>query len=152
MSERWLSVVGYEGLYEVSDQGRVRSLPRKAWCGGDRYRLTSARVLRPGLVGTGPYPAVKLSRNGEAPMRKVHRLVLEAFRGPCPPGMEACHGPRGRLCAALDNLRWDTKEENSRDKRRQGRPLGGNPYGGRGLKRNARGQFVRRVMDTLEAA
>lgn len=53
--ERWLPVVGYEGLYEVSDQGRVRSLSRPGHPG---------RILKPTGAGNGPYWRVDLSRSG----------------------------------------------------------------------------------------
>ena len=49
-------------------------------------------------------------------IRGVHTLVLEAFRGPCPPGMEACHFPDpDKSNNHLDNLRWDTRSENHHD-------------------------------------
>lgn len=52
---------------------------------------------------------------------RVHRLVLEAFVGPCPPGMEACHFPdRDRTNNNLSNLRWDTTLANMRDKIKHG--------------------------------
>ena len=51
----------------------------------------------------------------------IHRLVLEAFRGPCPDGMEACHYPdRTESNCRLDNLRWDTHESNMDDQRKHG--------------------------------
>lgn len=70
--------------------------------------------------------ASSIKRNGyrEATMvvgdkrfyRLVHRLVLEAFVGPCPPGMEACHNNGNRLDNRIENLRWDIHENNMRDK------------------------------------
>jgi hypothetical protein len=51
----------------------------------------------------------------------VHRLILEAFVGPCPPGLEACHGPDPDPSNnRLDNLRWDTRQENQKDRFRHG--------------------------------
>lgn len=53
--------------------------------------------------------------------RRVSRLVLEAFVGPCPPGMEACHFPdRNPSNNRLENLRWDTAEANQADRRFHG--------------------------------
>lgn len=52
--------------------------------------------------------------------RMVHRLILEAFVGPCPPGMEACHWNGNPTDNRLENLRWDTPQENTNDKYRHG--------------------------------
>lgn len=106
--ERWLSapVPGFEDLYEVSDLGRVRSLPRKTASG-----LRGGRVLGFHVGNTG-YPAVMLYRNNKPVRKHVHSLVLGAFVGPCPPGHEALHGPAGPLVAALRNLAWGTREKN----------------------------------------
>lgn len=115
--ERWLPVVGWEGLYEVSNLGRVRSLPRK----GGNNRMYGGRILRPGL-GSNGYLTVVLCRQG-APDRSycVHTLVLEAFSGPRPDRMEACHGPMGPLVNAWpSNLSWGTRAENAADRYRDG--------------------------------
>jgi hypothetical protein len=113
-SERWLPVVGYEGLYEVSDLGRVRSLPRQTARG-----ILGGRVLKP-QPNTGGYLMVRTSRQSKCPTRLVHRLVLEAFVGPCPDGMETLHGPGGKLDNRLVNIRWGTPVENQRDMIRDG--------------------------------
>src|SRR5260221_193401 len=77
VTERWLPVVGYEGLYEVSDLGRVRSLLRKGgnnrWYGGD--------IKRSSLDQAG-YLYVSLSRGGKGSRKRIHQLVAEAFIGP----------------------------------------------------------------------
>lgn len=106
MKERWRSISGFQGLYEVSDRGRVRSL---------RSRWKSARVLRPGS-GKGGYPQVILCKNGKGVPRKVHRVELEAFVGPCPEGMEGCHNDGDNQNNFLENLRWDTHKNNEKDK------------------------------------
>ena len=51
----------------------------------------------------------------------VHRLVLLAFVGPCPPGMETCHKDGNSLNNKLTNLRWDTPKSNTEDRRKHGR-------------------------------
>ena len=115
-TERWLPVIGYQGAYEVSDQGRVRSLDRRIpYSDGRKPRLQRGRILRPGDTGTGLL--VHLGR-GMQNQKAVHRLVLEAFVGPCPPGMEGCHWNDNHHDNRLENLRWDTHGANELDKAR----------------------------------
>ena len=117
--EDWLPVPGYEGLYDVSDLGRVRSIdrlvPRDS---GGRMRIQRGRILKQGMRGR--YQCVTLCLDGKTERFSVHRLVLLAFRGECPPGMEACHHDDDPLNNRLDNLRWDTKSANSLDRIRNG--------------------------------
>lgn len=120
MNEIWRSVVGWEGLYEVSDLGRVRSTPRDVGSRWPAYRRPAGGVILSGHRNTSGYLQVKLCRNGRAVTRLVHRLVLEAFVGRCPDGMEGCHGPSGIEDNSLANLRWDTRHENALDITRHG--------------------------------
>lgn len=113
--ERWLPVVGYEGFYEVSDLGRVRSLRRNTATG-----LRGGGMLTPAFSDDVRL-VVTLWREGRSRTRLVHRLVLEAFAPPCPPGETALHGPGGRLDNRLTNLSWGTpKKNNGPDKVRDG--------------------------------
>ena len=57
--------------------------------------------------------------------KSVHSLVLSAFNGNCPQGMEACHGPLGRLNNSITNLSWGTRKKNNEDKVRDGNSLRG---------------------------
>jgi NUMOD4 motif-containing protein/HNH endonuclease len=107
--ERWLPVVGYEGRYEVSDEGRVRSHAR------GRPRLLA---LFPDSDG---YLRVNLYRDAKLKQRGVHQLVLEAFVGPCPSGMESLHGDGVRDNNVESNLRWGTPAQNSADRDMQQR-------------------------------
>lgn len=113
--ERWLPVVGWEGIYEVSDHGRIRSLTRKDSTG----RTRRGRVLRPDTY-RGGYLRVSLALGGGVTRRSVHHLVLEAFFGPCPDGMEGCHNNGVPNENRLSNLRWDTHPANVADSIRQG--------------------------------
>ena len=114
--ERWLPVPGYEGLYEVSDLGRVRSIPHQTVRG-----MRGGKVLKHYIgKGTRGYPVVGLSRGNRGKNRLVHHLVLEAFIGPRPEGQEARHGPAGKADASLANLCWGTRTENIRDRIRDG--------------------------------
>lgn len=116
--EEWRPVVGYEGLYEVSDLGRVRSLDRMIpdrWGG---LRPVKGKILAANISPQTGYKTATLT--DAAGGRKlyyalVHRLVLEAFVGPCPPGMECCHKDLDRSNEALSNLRWDTRSANTLD-------------------------------------
>lgn len=116
-NENWKPIKGYEGLYEVSSLGRVRSLDRL----NSRGHSIAGRVLSPGPCGPDlAYRMVRLSKGGVARACAVHRLVLETFRGPCPEGMEACHGNGNGADNRLENLRWDTSKRNKADKRAHG--------------------------------
>lgn len=124
--EQWKPVVGFEGLYEVSDQGRVRSLPRVvAVVGGViNSRRVPEKTLSPALNSHG-YPHVTLFRDGIRWLRLVHRLVLEAFHGPCPEGCESLHSNGVRDDAAASNLRWGSKVENAADRDAHGNTVRG---------------------------
>lgn len=107
MGERWLPVPGYEGLYEVSDMGNVRSA-----CA--RRGTRKGRLLRP---GGKTQLSVVLHRDGAGKTRLVAHLVLEAFEGPRPPGMQTRHGPRGRLDNRRANLSYGTPAQNQGEDR-----------------------------------
>lgn len=119
MTERWLPIAGYEGFYEVSDEGRVRTVERRVPNGGGT-RHVGARIRRPTKTANGAALVVGLSKGDRQRVRTVHSLVLEAFIGPRPSGMEACHGDGDATNNRLENLRWDTHLENIRDKFRHG--------------------------------
>ena len=114
MTERWLAVAGYEGLYEVSDLGRVRSLTRTTTSVLGRQRQFTGKILTPSLEGSG-YPIVGLYRNGHHRSVKVSRLVARAFVAGEGPGLEVCHNDSVRTNSAATNLRWDTHVGNMAD-------------------------------------
>jgi len=114
--EIWRPIAGYEGFYEVSNYGRVRGVDRITSHGHRR----KGKLRRLDLTKTG-HQKVKLCRKGVEEVLLVHRVVLEAFVGPCPEGMVCCHGPNGVLDNSLGNLCWGTKSKNAgEDKRRDG--------------------------------
>lgn len=110
MSETWKPIPGHEGIYEVSDIGRVRSLDRVV----ARNRRVKGRVLVLNLKSNG-YSQVELFSGGQGKWLMSHRLVLLAFAGPCPEGMEACHNDGDQTNNAPSNLRWDTRSANQMD-------------------------------------
>lgn len=123
MGEVWKPVVGYEGFYEVSDLGRVRSVDHFDTLG--RFRPGRIRGTPVDRAGAG-YRYVSLSRHGKVTKLNVHVLVLEAFVGPRPSaGHEGCHDDGDRTNAALSNLRWDTAVANHADRWRHGTECAG---------------------------
>jgi DNA-binding MarR family transcriptional regulator len=111
--EEWRAVVGFEDFYEVSSLGRVRSFDRQVFTLG-RFNVRRGRVLAPALVHG--YPRVTLTAPGRKVLRRVHCLVLEAFVGPRPPGLEIRHLNGVRADVRLENLAYGTREENSADR------------------------------------
>ena len=105
--ETWLAVVGYEGLYEVSSDGRIRN----ARTGRLKVYTYDKQKRRP-FVG--------LWRNNKIRTIDPHKAVLEAFIGPRPKGMEACHNNGDPFDNKVANLRWDTTRNNQLDRIKHG--------------------------------
>src|SRR5690606_24954075 len=117
--EEWRPVVGYEGLYEVSSLGRVRSLDRWRRGKGRSSVWSPGRVLKPGVHPAG-YLRVALFKSGVKTQDSVHRLVAEAFI-PNPQNLpNVLHGPGGASDNSVGNLRWGTQSDNVRDEIRDG--------------------------------
>ncbi len=117
-NENWKPVVGFPD-YLVSDYGRIRSItPRKganANVNGGLLRGTVKRgKKRPVCV------VVAMRQDRKTHHRRIHRLVLEAFRGLCPEGMEGCHNDGDATNNHIENLRWDTHGANLDDCIRHG--------------------------------
>lgn len=112
-----MPIVGFEGKYEVSDHGRVRSLSRRIPY-GDNGATTGrvGRILKPCSVGKG-HLAVNLGREH---MVKVHLLVLEAHIGPRPNGLLGLHRDGNVQNNCLSNLYWGTYSDNNFDSVRHG--------------------------------
>lgn len=119
-NEIWLPVVGYEGSYEVSDAGRVKSIDR--WIPHKRFGMQNRKgiMLKPAVNNKGGHLGVKLCRHGKARHSFIHRLVLQAFVGPCPHMHECAHWDGDPTNNRLPNLRWATKPSNYNDRRRHG--------------------------------
>lgn len=125
--EEWRDVPGHEGVYQVSSLGRVKAVARlvrrkNQW--GVFYNMNSPeRILK--FTWTHNRPMVGIYKNGQMKKTLVHSLVLLAFVGPCPPGMECCHFPDRDPCNnRLENLRWGTRKENSLDRSKHGSLIG----------------------------
>jgi len=122
--EHWLPVASYEGLYEVSDLGRVKSLPRPGCRNGNKSRLYGGRIIVQ-HAAYGGYLTVGLWRDGKSTQARVHKLVAAAFLGPCPPGQMVCHGPSGILNNSVGNLSYGTAAKNGADMVRDGTSVTG---------------------------
>lgn len=117
MTEQWQPVVGWEGLYEVSDLGCVRSVDRTVHAGAGRSRRAPGKMLRP---RPGPhYLYVHLSRYGRPRNHPIHQLVARAFLG-APDGRDVLHKNGSYHDNRVANLRYGTKSENAYDSIRHG--------------------------------
>lgn len=121
MLEEWRAVADFEGSYEVSNLGRVRSLDRVEiferviWQTGARCvvsRRHKGKILIPEKVKGNNYLRVGLGNGNKV---YVHTIVLTAFKGAAPEGCECLHGDGDRTHNTDFNLRWGTRLENVHD-------------------------------------
>lgn len=118
--ENWRAVVGHESRYEVSDLGRLRSKPSVDSLG----RRHPGGVLK-GTTFRGYVEYCLYGGSAGKSRARGHNLVLCAFVGPRPAGMEACHRNGDGADNRLINLRWDTHSANMADMRIHGRSTKG---------------------------
>ena len=105
--EVWRDIEGYEGRYQVSNMGRVKSLGRK-----DRFgRVIKERILEPAVTHNG-YLRVGLHVDGKRKMLRVHRLVCEAFHENPDNKSEVNHVNEDKTDNRACNLEWSTRTEN----------------------------------------
>lgn len=115
MTEVWRLLPGWDGRYEVSSRGRVRSLYVRG-----KHKRKKPLIMRFGRHLYG-YPTVCLTKPGAVVRpHPLHRLMLETFVGSCPAGMHGCHRNGNPLDNRLKNLRWGTPLSNQRDRIRHG--------------------------------
>jgi hypothetical protein len=126
--EEWRPVRGFEGLYEASSLGRIRSLARTVAVNGDKNRAHtrtySASIRKPHLRKSG-YLDVSLWSEGRQHNRYLHVWICEAFHGERPAGLEVAHNDGNSLNCSARNLRWDTPKSNTADKWAHGTMLAG---------------------------
>ncbi len=104
INEIWKPIINYEDYYEISNYGRVKSL-----------KFGKEKILKPGTDNKG-YLYVILRSNNKSKKYFVHRLVMDAFIGRCPYGMEICHNDGNPLNNKKENLRYDTHSANQKDR------------------------------------
>jgi hypothetical protein len=124
--ETWKQIPGYEGLYEASDLGRIRSLDRLLG------HYTGAKVLRRGRPIDGSqqrYDIVNLSRDGKHKSFTRHTIIALTFIGPKPKGMLVRHLDGNRQNNTAKNLAYGTSQDNSDDMKAHGTVLRGEQHG-----------------------
>jgi hypothetical protein len=107
MEEIWKDIEGYEGLYQVSNLGRIKSLPKMV--SGNHYR--GERIIG---SSSGFYNRVCLYKNNKAKSIRIHRLVAKAFIPNLENKPEINHVNGNRLDNRVENLEWATPKENMR--------------------------------------
>ena len=113
MEEVWKDVVGYEGLYEVSSLGRVRSVDRIVAYRDGRKRFFKSAILQQRASTTSKYLSVPLYKDAKMKRHRVHRLVAEAFVPNPEEKPQVGHKDENYLNNAASNLEWVTIRENN---------------------------------------
>lgn len=109
--EIWKDIPGYEGYYQVSNYGRVRSLDRYVNGKFGIQQIRKGRILKPVIHSCG-YLYLTFSVNKKRKYLFIHRLVYEAFNGTVPDGMQVNHINEDKTDNRLENLNLMTRKEN----------------------------------------
>lgn len=119
MVEEWKDIVGYEGSYEVSSLGRVRTVERTAVRSNGRPHHVKS-IIRKTVTMPKGHLSVRLIKNGKNRTHTVHSLVLTAFTGPRPVGAVCRHLNGVPDDNRLENLAWGSGSDNQLDAVRHG--------------------------------
>lgn len=103
MDEIWENITGYEGAYQISNLGRIRSL--------SRFNSTTERVLKP-IINSRGYAVITLSKNNVHKIYSIHRLVAEYFIPNPEQKPEVNHIDGIKTNCNSSNLEWCTSSEN----------------------------------------
>lgn len=110
----WRDIPGFEGLYQASSCGLIRSLGRVTKTKNGQTRRYKPLMLRQSRLNNG-YLKVSLIKGGKYFHKTSHSLVAAAFHGPRPTGMDIAHYNGMKHDNRAENLRYATKSENMRD-------------------------------------
>lgn len=111
MNENWKDIEGYEGLYQISNLGRVRSVDRVENC-GSFVRKRKGKILKQ-MVNRGGYCQVNLTKDGVGHTKEIHRIVATAFI-PNSLGLpQVNHIDCDKTNNSINNLEWVTAYENT---------------------------------------
>lgn len=119
MQEIWKDIPNYEGYYQISSLGRVKSLERHIVYKDGRER-TYPSVIISNRVGTNGMELCTLTKNNRKKNIEIHRMVSIVFIGDCPKGYDICHIDGNCLNNNINNLKYDTRSENRIDNYRYG--------------------------------
>jgi hypothetical protein len=112
--EEWRDIEGYENVYQISNLGRVKSLPRIIMRNNGNSMDIKSRIKNICISVTG-YPSVNLTVNNKNVVRKIHILIAKAFI-PNPDNLPyVCHKNDIKTDNSLDNLYWGTPKDNVKD-------------------------------------
>lgn len=128
--EVWKDIEGYEGRYQISDQGRVKS-------------LTTGSILKTFLCGSG-YPEIVLTKHRKRQPKLIHRLVAEAFIPNPESKREVNHKDGNKHNNDVSNLEWVTPSENQRHSRKV--------LGAKSFQRKVVCVELQRTFDSIKAA
>jgi hypothetical protein len=105
--EEWRDVVGFEGLYKVSNFGRIQT-------------VKTGKIKEQTISKADNRPYLSLWKNNKIKVCRPHKLVMEAFVSLRPEGLECCHNDGNPQNNHWSNLRWDTPKNNHADKVKHG--------------------------------
>jgi NUMOD4 motif/HNH endonuclease len=105
--EEWRDVIGFEGLYKVSNFGRIQT-------------VKTGKIKEQTISKTDNRPYLSLWKNNKIKVCRPHKLVMEAFVSLRPEGLECCHNDGNPQNNHWSNLRWDTPKNNHADKIKHG--------------------------------
>lgn len=121
VKEQWKDIPNYEGYYQVSNIGRIRSLDRIVGARSKGYKRIRGILLKQRNNSHGiPYYYVNLWKKRIMRHCLVHRLVAITWLGPIPEGMQVRHGPNGYTDNSVNNLCYGTRQDDALDRVRDG--------------------------------
>lgn len=116
MTETWAPVPGYEGRYEASSEGNVRSLGLVVAAKGGATAFRPGRTLRQAVKSNGYRQVTLVAADGARQSWMTHQVVCLTFKGPCPPGQQVRHKDRTKSNNSVGNLEYGTAVDNAADR------------------------------------